>query len=127
MTTDNFCFSLQNRLIQTSQTGGQRYSDTSPFSIPWLNVSSMKKSECNKDITKKRFLNKVKLVPRLLVKSHLANCHLPKRHVAKLHLEKRHLAERNRPAHIRHQCRKTTVLSCYRCLINTVVEKMNYT
>ncbi len=25
---------LQNRLIQTSQMGGQRYSDTSPFSIP---------------------------------------------------------------------------------------------
>jgi hypothetical protein len=35
MTTDNFCFYLQNRLIQTSQTGGQWYSDTSPFSIPW--------------------------------------------------------------------------------------------
>jgi hypothetical protein len=34
MTTDNFCFYLQNRLIQTSQTGGQQYSDTSPFSIP---------------------------------------------------------------------------------------------
>ncbi len=36
MTTDNFCFYLQNRLIQTSQTGGQWYSDTSPFSIPWM-------------------------------------------------------------------------------------------
>jgi hypothetical protein len=34
MTTDNFCFYLQNRLIQTSQTGGQQYSD--PFSIPWF-------------------------------------------------------------------------------------------
>ncbi len=34
MTTDNF-FYLQNRLTQTSQTGGQQYSDTSPFSIPW--------------------------------------------------------------------------------------------
>jgi hypothetical protein len=34
MTTDNFCFYLQNRLIQTSQTGGQLYSDTSPFNIP---------------------------------------------------------------------------------------------
>jgi hypothetical protein len=34
MTTDNFCFLLQNRLIKTSQTGGQWYSDTSPFSIP---------------------------------------------------------------------------------------------
>jgi hypothetical protein len=31
LTTDNFCFYLQNRLIQTSQTGGQWYSDTSPF------------------------------------------------------------------------------------------------
>ena len=35
MTTDNCCFYLQNRLIQTSQTGGQWYIDTSPFSIPW--------------------------------------------------------------------------------------------
>jgi hypothetical protein len=36
MTTDNFCFYLQNRLFQTSQTGGQQHSDTSPFSIPWI-------------------------------------------------------------------------------------------
>jgi hypothetical protein len=28
-----FCFYLQNRLIQTSQTGGQWYNDTSPFCI----------------------------------------------------------------------------------------------
>ncbi len=35
MTTDNFCFYLQNRPIQTSQTGGQWYSDTFTFSIPW--------------------------------------------------------------------------------------------
>jgi len=34
MTTDNFCFYFQNRLMHTSQTGGQWYSDTSPFSIP---------------------------------------------------------------------------------------------
>ncbi len=40
MTTENFCFYLQNRLIQTSQTGGQWYSDTSPFSIPWFNISA---------------------------------------------------------------------------------------
>ncbi len=40
MTTDNFCICLQNRLIQTSQTGGQKYSDTSPFSIPWFGSSS---------------------------------------------------------------------------------------
>ncbi len=35
MTSGNFCFYLQNRLIQSSQTGGQPYSD-SPFSIPWV-------------------------------------------------------------------------------------------
>jgi hypothetical protein len=29
---------LQNRLIQTCQTGGQWYSYTSPFSIPWYQV-----------------------------------------------------------------------------------------
>ncbi len=38
MTTDNICVYLQNRLIQTRQTGGQQYSDTSPFSIPWINL-----------------------------------------------------------------------------------------
>jgi len=38
MTTRNFCFYLQNRLIQTRQTGGQEYSDTSPFSIPCLDI-----------------------------------------------------------------------------------------
>jgi hypothetical protein len=34
MTTDNFCFYLQNRQIQTSQTGGQWYSDTFPLVFP---------------------------------------------------------------------------------------------
>jgi hypothetical protein len=34
MTSDKFCFYLQNILIQTSETGGQWYSDTSPLSIP---------------------------------------------------------------------------------------------
>jgi hypothetical protein len=34
MTTDNFGFYLQNRPTQTSQTGGQWYSDTSSLSIP---------------------------------------------------------------------------------------------
>jgi hypothetical protein len=42
MTTDNFCFYLQTILIQTSQTGGQCYSDTSPFSIPELTYLSTK-------------------------------------------------------------------------------------
>jgi hypothetical protein len=44
MTTDNFCFYLQNTLIQTSQTGGQWYSDTSPISIlSWLASRTSKK------------------------------------------------------------------------------------
>jgi len=34
MTTGNFCFYFQNRLIQTGQTGGQWYSDTSPLVFP---------------------------------------------------------------------------------------------
>ncbi len=34
MMTGNFCFYLQDRLIQTSQTGGQWYSDTSPLEFP---------------------------------------------------------------------------------------------
>jgi hypothetical protein len=34
MTTYNFRFYLQNRLIQTGQTGGQLYSDTSPLVFP---------------------------------------------------------------------------------------------
>jgi hypothetical protein len=33
---------------------------------------------------------------------------------------------RDRTAHFRHQCRKTTALSCYRCLINTGVETFRY-
>jgi hypothetical protein len=36
MTMDNFHFYLQNRLIQTGQTGGQLYSDTSPLVFPEL-------------------------------------------------------------------------------------------
>jgi hypothetical protein len=44
MITDHFCFYLQNRLIQTSQTGGQLYNDTSPFSVPCLRSGISKKS-----------------------------------------------------------------------------------
>jgi hypothetical protein len=33
MAIDIFCSYLQNRFIQTGQTGGQLYSDTSPFSV----------------------------------------------------------------------------------------------
>ncbi len=39
MTTDNF-FSFANRLIQTSQTGGQQYSDTFPFGISFTTTIS---------------------------------------------------------------------------------------
>ncbi len=35
-----FLFYLQNRLIQTSQTGGQWYSDTPPFSIPCFELDT---------------------------------------------------------------------------------------
>ncbi len=43
---DNRQFFLQNRLIETSQTGGQLYSDTSPFSIPCLNQPNVIKLFC---------------------------------------------------------------------------------
>ena len=56
MTTDNFCFYLQNRLIQTCQTGGQWYSDTSPFSIPWI-VYGIGSTE-NRPLTDLKFKNK---------------------------------------------------------------------
>ncbi len=46
MTTDNFCFYLQNRLIQTSQTGGQWYCDTSLFSIPFI-IHSLQRPGAN--------------------------------------------------------------------------------
>jgi hypothetical protein len=34
-------------------------------------------------------------------------------------------AQLNGPAHNRQQCRKTTVLSCHRCVINIGVEKIS--
>ncbi len=45
MRSDNFWFYLQNRLIQTSQAGGQWYIDPSPFSIPWLGPICMSLGE----------------------------------------------------------------------------------
>jgi len=47
MATDNFCSKLPNRLIQTSQTGGQLYSDTSPFSIPFFKYYPWKTLKSN--------------------------------------------------------------------------------
>jgi hypothetical protein len=51
MTTDNFGFYLQNRLIQTSQTGGQWHSDTCPFSIPWPNTQMLGWAEKGSAVT----------------------------------------------------------------------------
>jgi hypothetical protein len=42
-----------------------------------------------------------------------------------MQLEQKICFHLKRTAHIRHLCRKTTVLSCLRCLINTGIEKMN--
>jgi hypothetical protein len=36
MTSDDFCFYLQNRFILTGQTEGQLQSETSPLSVSWL-------------------------------------------------------------------------------------------
>jgi hypothetical protein len=38
MTADNFCSYLQNRLIQTSQTGSQQYSDIPPLVFPVVTI-----------------------------------------------------------------------------------------
>jgi len=43
MTTDNF---LPDRLIKTSQTGGQQYSDTSPFSSTECHYAQCRLTEC---------------------------------------------------------------------------------
>jgi hypothetical protein len=47
MTTDNFRFDLQNRLIQTGQTGGQMYSDTSPLGPVKRSSASTRLSRSN--------------------------------------------------------------------------------
>jgi hypothetical protein len=59
MTADNFCFYLQNRLIQTSQTGGQWYSDTSPFSIPCTILPTLVNLLTPKAAAKHELLNKL--------------------------------------------------------------------
>jgi hypothetical protein len=41
MTTGNFHFYLQNRQIQTSQTGSQVYSDTLPLVFPASSVKTI--------------------------------------------------------------------------------------
>jgi hypothetical protein len=61
MTTDNFYFYFQNRLIQNSQTGGQWYSDTSPFSTPCFWGFSNKKIIFWHTILKMHFLTSKQL------------------------------------------------------------------
>jgi len=60
MTTDNFCFYLQNGLIQTSQTGGQQYSDTSHFSITCFSTSGGQNSNI--------YLNVVQFLTTVLIR-----------------------------------------------------------
>ncbi len=66
MTKDIFCFYLQNRLIQTSQTGGQWYSDTFPLSIPWVSsnhrferITSCKLTIISESAICKKFLGQI--------------------------------------------------------------------
>jgi hypothetical protein len=71
MTIGNFCFYLQNRLIQTSQTGGQWYSDTSPFSIPWISAARSSQQKCVREKGKESDANSALIGPVL------ANKHRP--------------------------------------------------
>jgi hypothetical protein len=57
MTFNNFCFYLQDRLIQTSQTGGQWYSVTSPFSIPWLECWALQSVQDSRLLTGRQHLD----------------------------------------------------------------------
>jgi hypothetical protein len=61
MTTDIFGFYLQNRPNQTSQTGGQRYSDTSPLVLPGLTSAEGQKLECFKRTANNIFVSTLKM------------------------------------------------------------------
>jgi hypothetical protein len=70
MTTDNFCYHLQNRSIQTGQTGGHWYSDTFPFSIPWtekwpIPPAQAAGNSCVSGHCKYNNLNEIKTPPSL--------------------------------------------------------------
>ncbi len=58
MTTDNVCFYLQNRLIKTSQTGGQWYSDTSSLVFPGKMFTIQATEQCIKDRISRLVSNK---------------------------------------------------------------------
>jgi hypothetical protein len=74
MMTDNFCFYLQNRLIQTSQIGGQWYRDISPVSIPCHNIFDCF-AECHslQTLLKNAILLNVILLYGILVMAFLLN------------------------------------------------------
>ncbi len=81
-----------------------------------LNITTLRIMAIN--IIKDWTLNMKTLAFMTLGITKLSNlCHYAEWHCAEYH---------NGTAHIRHQCRKTNVLSCRRCLIKTGVEKMNY-
>jgi hypothetical protein len=155
MTTDNFCFYLQNSLTQNSQTGGQWYSGTSPFSIPWsirlfvqlfccmsgrppahLSISVCLSPSVYPSVA-------VSLTVRLSVCLCIALWKGALYRILKIayffltnsiHFEEVQsfaplhtgtIKNCNRAACIRHQCMKATVLSCHRFLINTCVVKID--
>ncbi len=62
MTTDNFSFHLQNRLIQTSQTGGQQCIDISHFSIPCSSKHSSLCVRIDRTVTKKFYTIDLKVL-----------------------------------------------------------------
>jgi hypothetical protein len=69
MTTKNNCFYLQNRLIQTSQTGGQQYIDTSPSSIPWSKYKERSLAQDKSNLFLIFILkNIIKIITRLTMK-----------------------------------------------------------
>jgi hypothetical protein len=63
LTTDNFCFYLQNKLIQTSQTGGQWYSDTALFCIPYMYYETFYIQNCCRIVISYSFSHCHSLLP----------------------------------------------------------------
>jgi hypothetical protein len=98
MTADNFCFYLQNRLIQASETGGQWYSDTSPFSIPCNDIQH----NDLEDIYRRNICQAFVMLSVINPDCHLqvlygecryAECHYAECHYAECHYAECHYAE----------------------------------
>ncbi len=86
MTSDNFCFYLQNRLIPTSQTGGQWYNDTSPFSRPWFCYVEGHYTECNNAMSFVVMMSVIML--SVLMQCHYTECHCVKCCYAECHTDR---------------------------------------